>query len=372
MKISNFKNFKINEKVGVAEPTLFYVDPILNKVWNEFLEFYQSDEKRQEESYNISYNTIRPNITDRFTYSQFPVVGIELDVVFYKMTDQEFNKKYRYSMKSRKGGVTHKIGGAAVSFGHKNWAGYTRMAPPVKEVSDHGLIIHCGIYIDLSSNFNMGIYKNKIQEEIEETIWHELNHLYEYYNRALVQVGRIEKRGPSLAVTYADVNKWGIPREIYEYWTYEFAYYIYASEQHELNAQVQEAAFWINKHGISKLQKTQAWENAEYMESFDADDFIEGLDNEIFTYIESKQKPEEIAKREDSHTAIIKERLKNMWVQQYEKALLEGETPFLPLNAMKKMDCDEFISYFQRRLNKSGRYLKSKLGKLYEMDPNKE
>ncbi len=378
MGIINFKNFQLNEKVGLAEPTLFYTEPIFNKVWNEFLEFYQSDDKKIDDQVNITYTKIRPNITDKVLYAQFPVVGIEINTVFNKMADTEFEKKYKYIILGRrKEGKTlaFSVGGWAIGFGKSNWAGYTRKAPPVKEVSDHGLILSCVFSIDLSPNFNMGLYKKKIQDELEECIWHELNHLYEYYNRILVKgKGRIETKGPASSITAADVNKWGIPNDVYNQWMRKFTFYLYASEPHELNAQVQEAAFWVNKYGPEKITKTEAWKMAKEMENFKSEAFIKELDLEINKYIGSRPTETTLIRPGGgvlSHP--LKERLKNMWVQQYEKSLKEfNETPTIPLKVLKKMKCDEFVKYFEKRINDSGIYLRKKLGKLYSIAPEED
>lgn len=374
MGINNFKNFRLDEKVGVAETTIFYTEPIFNNAWNEFLEFYQSDEKKLEEDINITYSTLKPYITDRITYSQFPVVGINLNILYIKMNMDEWNKKYKHSIaRVKKQGkvLTHLVGGYATNFGHRNWSGYSRMTNPVKEVSDHGLILHLGVSVDLSPNFNIGIYKNKIQDEIEETIWHELNHLYEYYNRVLIGVGRIENRGPAASITSADVNRWGIPRDIYDFWVQGITFYLYASEPHELNAQVQEAAFWVNKYGFSSLNKTSAWKMADRMQKFNAETFIKGLDEEIDKYIGTKPEETTVLRPSGVLSHPLRERLKNMWVQQYEKSLKHyGEEPTLPISAIKKMKCAEFAKYFEKRINDSGTYLKKKLGKLYIITPN--
>lgn len=375
MGINNFKNFQVNEKAGVAETTLFYTEPIFNNAWNEFLEFYQSDERKMEKNVSIPYTQLRPYITDRITYSQFPVVGINLNILYVRMSMDEWVKKYKHSIErvKKQGKVlTHLVGGYATSFGHRNWSEYSRMTSPVKEVSDHGLILHLGVSIDLAPNFNIGIYKNKIQDEIEETIWHELNHLYEYYNRVLVGVGRIENRGPAASITTADVNRWGIPRDVYDCWVQGLTFYLYASEPQELNAQVQEAAFWINKYGFASLNKTSAWKMADRMEKFNAETFIKVLDAEIDKYIGTK--PEETTiLRGGVLSHPLRERLKNMWVQQYEKALKHyGEKPTIPINAIRKMKCAEFAKYFEKRINGSGRYLKKKLSKLSIISTNED
>lgn len=381
MGINNFKNFELNEKAGVAESTTFYVEPIFNKTWSEFLDFYQGDDKKSSRDLTINYNEIRPNLdlrsaSDRITYGQFPVVGVELNLVFKKLTMEEFGKSYRYSLaKLKKSGktLTYAVGGFAVNFGHKNWSGYSRLAPPVKQVADHGIVLNLGVSIDLAPNFNIGLYRNKIQDQIEEVIWHELNHLYEYYNRVLVQSGKITSRGPSHAITAADVNKWGIPKDIYDNWLHGFTYYLYCSEPHELNAQVQEASFWVMKYGFSKIQKTSAWKMADRMQKFSAETFLKGLDEEIEKYVSGKDEVTTALRPGGVLSHPLKERLKNMWIQQYEKSLKTyNETPSIPLEALMKMKCDEFIGYFQKRINKSGDYLKKKLSKLYIMAPDED
>ena len=376
MGINNFKKFQLNERVGVAEATLFYTEPIFNMVWNEFLEFYQSEDKKIEDDHVITYSSLKPYITDRFAYSQFPVVGIDVNILFVKMTEQEFSKRYKYALnRDKKLGktLTHAVGGYASNFGHRNWSGYSRMTNPVKEVSDHGLILNCGVSVDLSPDFNIGLYKNKIQDEIEETIWHELNHLYEYYNRVLIGSGRIETRGPAASITSADVNKWGIPRDIYDFWVYNFTFYLYASEPHELNAQVQEASFWVSKYGFTKLEKTTAWKIADRMQKFDSETFIKALDEEIDKYINSKSQETTAIRQSGVLSHPLRERLKNMWVQQYEKSLKNySEEPTIALGAVKKMKCEDFVEYFQKRINKSGTYLKKKLSKLYVIKPDEE
>jgi hypothetical protein len=376
MGITNFKNFNpIDERVGIAEPTLFYTEPIFNGVWQEFLEFYQGDDKKIEKEYHIGYNILKPYITDKITYAQFPVVGIDVNILFIKLTDEEFNKKFKYSINlKKKAGLSRNIavGGHAVSFGHRNWTGYTKMTEPVKEVSDHGLILCCGVSVDISPSFNISTDKKMIQDEIEETIWHELNHLYEFYNRAISGKGSIYKRNPAQSIASAGINKWGIPKDVYDYWDYNLITHIYMSEPQELNAEIQEAAYTINKYGFSQLKKTRVWKAANVMQSFNADKFIKGLDNAINKYIESRGE-QTTALRSGVLSNPLRERLKNMWIQQYEKALKEyGETPSIPLASLKKGNCANFVKYFEKRINRSGDYLKKKLSKLYTVSGEDE
>ena len=369
MGINNFKK-PINERAGVAEASLFYVDPIFSKVWNEFLEFYQSDEDELEEDYHLSYSRIKPYITDKISYVLFPVVGIEVNLTVKRMSAEKLHKKYRYISDRRKKegkNLTYSVGGWAVNFGHRNWSGYSRMANPVREISDHGIILYCGISIDMSDEFDINKCKNKVQDEIEEVIWHELNHLYEYYQRVLSTRGKITARGPQHSITASDVNRWGIPKDIYDYWSYNFTYFLYSSEPHELRAVVQEAAYWVTRYGFNTLEKSGSWFVMRRMENFKADEFLKGLDEQIDKYLASKSE-ETTALRKGFLSHPSKERLKNMWVQQYKKSLeTYKESPTVPIERLSKMKCDEFVKFFEGRIQSSGTYLKKKLVKLWQL-----
>lgn len=364
MGIINFKNY-ISEKLGVAEASLFYIDQVFNKTWYNFLEFYQDEEdKLYEEDIRIPYSEIKPYITNTLDYVMFPVTGIDLHLNFKKSNQIEFEKRYRYIFKSKK--IKFSVTGFATNFGHRNWTGYSKATNPVKKLSDHGIIINCGISIDISPSFNVNSNedKKKMITDIKETIWHELNHLYEYYHRFIHQSGVVTSRAPNIAITLSDENKWGIPKDIYDEWLYNFSYYLYASEPHELNAQVQEVAFFVTEHGFDSVYKTHAWKVANYMEKFSADKFINHMKDFITDFAEKRMEKDGKTDYVGAEDRVF-QRLKNMWVSRYEKYTNEHkERPIMPIDTLKKMTYEQFIRYFEKRLNQSGTYLKKKIGKL--------
>jgi len=109
------------------------------------------------------------------------------------------------------------------------------------------------------------------------------------------------------------------------------------------------------------------------MQKFDSETFIKALDEEIDKYINSKSQETTAIRQSGVLSHPLRERLKNMWVQQYEKSLKNySEEPTIALGAVKKMKCEDFVEYFQKRINKSGTYLKKKLSKLYVIKPDEE
>ena len=103
------------------------------------------------------------------------------------------------------------------------------------------------------------------------------------------------------------------------------------------------------------------------MENFKADEFLKGLDEQIDKYLASKSE-ETTALRKGFLSHPIKERLKHMWVQQCKKSLeTYKESPTVPIERLSKMKCDEFVKFFEGRIQSSGTYLKKKLVKLWQL-----
>lgn len=365
MRISNFKNY-ILERIGVADSTLFYTGPIFNKTWYRFLEFHQdTNDKKLEEDIKISYPELKPFITDSKEYTLFPVTEIALHLNFKRLNQVEFVKKYKYIYAKRK--AKYIVGGYATNFGPRSWAGFSKTTPPVRRSTEHGILIAVEIVIDVSPEFDISNDRKKLIADVKETIWHELNHLYEYYNRYLNQSGTIFSRSPNISITMADENKWGIPKDIYDYWLYNFSFYLYASEPQELNAQVQEAAYQVYEHGFEIIEDTNAWKMADRMEKFKSDVFIENIKNFILDFGEKRIAEKGKLDYAGNEDKII-QKIKNMWTARYEKHLKDNmEDPIIPLENIKKMTYVQFIKYFEKRINRSGTYLKRKLGKLSDL-----
>ena len=365
MKIYNFKNF-ILERLGVALPSIEYADTIYKKTIEELKSFLteHSSYKEYLNDPKISTEDLKSSIGTEEGYKKFPVVGITLDLHFKKIEDDIFEDEFN-------SGKSHSVGGSAYRFGHKNWSGYSKKVKTEIKDLPFGINLLIGIEVYIPKSYKIE-QDEKLEDTLMETIYHELNHLYEYYGRLVNQKGLpIYKRSPKLAITYADVNRWKIPNDVYSIWSNDLVYNFYLSEPYEINAQVQEAAYTVMKHGFERLFETEAWKNAILMARFSAEDFIEILDSTIDEYISTKG-PERTGLYSGVLTLPLKERLKEMWLKEYQKQFeYEKEGPSIDFERLKKNDCNYFIKYMGKRINKAGTKLKTKLGKLYDFAEKK-
>lgn len=344
MIICKFQQF-VNEKVGVAIPSTKYTGIISDKVKGMLSEFLLSDDKSLSEDVIIDSVDIFSVIQmmDLEAYRKFPVVGIELLLDFNKVN----------SIDTQKGG-DWSVGGAANPFGHRNWKSYSRLSEPIIEDSDHGIIIKVDISIDITKKFKD---VELLDDDINSTIWHELNHLYEKYNRFLNIGGRVLNRSLKTALSYSDYNSWKIKKEIFTFWNRNFLYYIYLSEPYEINARVQELAYYVIKYGFDYIKDKDDFDYARKLKEFNSDTFISELMSVISEHY-SEQESE-----------YIMNRLKRMFISEYKKTLSENnETPTINLSKIEKMSFEEFINFFQRRFNISGDRFFRRISKLSSLN----
>jgi len=364
MGIFNFKQFLINERQGLSESSIMFVDLLDKKTYYKFIEFLESSEKSLDETLNIKYRQLAPFI-DKQKYADFPVVGFELILEFKKMTERKFNSLYDYPDHVA-------IGGYASGFGNKNWKNYSKIVKPMRKIADVGLIIQLSVGIDVDKNnfdINNPSNKKELLDGIRSTLYHELNHCYEHYKRTIRSPKRGEYRKPiygrsfNTALTYAENNIWKFPKSIWYKWSDEFLRYIYISEAQELNANIQEIHYFIRKYPEKDLSSFKIYRTASEMQNFDADSFYVSLINEISSH-NWKDLGNALLVDNDSPDDVA-DRLKDMWVSVYEKELKEqkGE-PIISINTLKKMSCKQFIDYWGKQFNQNGTYMKKKIAKI--------
>lgn len=346
MGIFSFNEFII-EKLGVSKPSLVFSSILENRTYYAFRDFFLSGNSVFSKVDEIDYILLRPmiNSSNIDDYSEFPVVKFELEMNFKKLKNKEFVKKYPDFNKNIA------TGGEASYFGNINWSGYSKIVEPIKQVSDQGIVVNLGITIEINENFDIKDVSEKelLENDIDSTIHHELNHCFEHYIR-VIKSKRVRPESRSFNTTLSwGSNIWKFPKPIYKFWS-KFVYYLYVSEYHEARANVQEIGFFIKKYPKKDLNEFLVYNTADTMEKFD--------------YMDYYNKLIEIIKTHDPYRGIeedVANRLKDMWVTTYKKECEQQRVkPLIPISTLKKMDCKEFLKYWQKRINSAGQKIKRK------------
>lgn len=348
MGIFSFNDF-ISEKLGVSEASLLFSDLLCIRSRSFFIDFMKSDEKQYTKTDIIGYRLLNQNLnsSNKELYAKFPVITFELNLNFKKISDKEWLKKYP--------GLKQKLatGGAASFFGNINWSGYSKIVNPIKQITDHGIIVNLGVSIDVNSEYNVNSSEglSELNDDIYSTIYHELNHCYENYIRTIKykSIVRPESRSFDTTLSYTGENIWKFPKEIWRFWN-KFNYYLYISEYHEVRANIQEIYYFITKYPEKDLKDFKIYDIADKMEKFEYQTFYNELLQKISTHEPYKGSEE-----------VVVDRLKEMWIRTYEKECKnQNVQPLISFKTLRSMSSLEFFEYWQKRINKAGQKIKRK------------
>lgn len=336
------KNFYMFEEVrGVAEATLYLSDFLCQFITKESIEFQKENEDKESaestEEYIFNYNDLKPYLPKKSIYAYFPVSRINLTLLLKKEVKSD---TYPF-----------KIGGWAVRFGKKK-KGYSYFKKGVKKNKDHSISISMGIEVYVG-NLDLELdTDNSFQIKLEAVILHELNHFYEHYNRSWDPYGREIETSVTWA-SIGDIPK-NVNEKVYIFWQDNFTYYIYQSEPHEVNAQIQEAKPYVDKLSFKELKKTNFWKNIKAMQNYDEQKFLQKFHEEVLihdpTLIESEVLSQYI----------------NIWKKEYKKLYkLQKDKNSPRPEFFEKMSDSQFMNYWGKKIREAGGKIVRKIIKQY-------
>lgn len=356
--IKQYNKYKVNEALGVIESTLYYVEVIKSNLLNEILDFIDSDPeigKKVNIEVTIPFSSIKRYVTDWKIYPDFPVSEILVDLSMIKKRQEDIKK---LDFDTREESPTPiKMGGFASSFARGRERAATRFKEPVKMNVDHSLLVHMGVSFEFSDLFNKRRHDVLLETKLESVILHELNHVYEYYQRKLKNKSNI-----ALATTWASIgpNKMKRPKVIWEYWQNNFTDFIYQSEPHELRAYVQEAKAYVDRMDLASFKRTNVWKTANHMANFNAEKFKKRFNEFIKEY-----NPEYVDK-------IIDMLVKDFIKEYTELAEDFKETPRINPDTLYYMSTDDFLDFWGRKIRQAGDVLVRRMLRLYSYKMQKE
>ena len=311
MRIVRFEDFMVESR-GFALPVVPYANFIENLSLN----------------YIVNFPTDKTNFIRRKTYKKsdfsindknwgnFPISTMDLEIKIEKINDGDspfYTTGFCFNMDEKDGSYLKEDG-----------------------------TIHTRIKISIE--FNESSYEENdledLKTDLRSTILHELNHIYEGYNRKI-------KGYPPLqdAITLAtDFNTENVPEEVWDHWLDKLGYGIYYSETQEMNAMVHDSVPWTSKFPVDEMKsKNITWEKAQSMINFNCEDFKSEMIDLISSH--SGENPEELMTK-----------MKNGFADKIDQISSEkGEkNPSLNTDKIRKMSIDKFLKYLEKRIKPFG------------------
>jgi hypothetical protein len=343
--LNRFEKF-INESLGVGDPTIIYIRKLTYAVLEEFYNFVEQtrDIGKESEEY-LEYEVVIPYQSIKSTipkgpkgqeiYSKFPVSEIIMNL--------HLSKKNVSNMH----GNDYMVGGYAMPFAKGRELQATRFKDPIKQNFDHSISVYMGVEVMYGPyfrriSFNHPHFENtKLLKKVESVISHELNHLYEFYNRKMGG-----KPGIKIAPTMASIgeNTYDIPDTVFKMWSDDFLSYIYCSEPHEVNAQVQEADSYVSRMNLTGFKRTRLWKESQKMKNWEYKDFLEELKYEI--------------EDEGLNYEEVVEHMRTQFLNELEKweSDLKEDSRF-NTTKLRNMSIEKFFGLFEKRIKESGEIL---------------
>lgn len=336
------KYFKLFEAYGVAEATLIYNQFLLDEFNKYFDIAKESGDKNYSHTQDYSQEDLAQFIKNPL-WVKYPISSLSVTYTIETLKDNEFNSRF-FGIKKN-----HTCTGACYNIGVEDGSA---IKPAIDDRSDITLHLVLEIGAIISESFSD---REALSIEIESSITHELNHGYEGWNRMKKGKGQI-----STDVTFAlDVNRSKIKKDIWDIWYNEVGFFVYWSEQHEINAMVQDSFPYVKKYDFDEMKsKTPSWRFSTKMKDFNAQEFKQKMINKILsTY-------------PDANVEIFLKRMQNALANELIKLREESinrkeDRPTLSGEFIRKLSVDEFLSFIEKRINRAGERIQRKIIRMY-------
>lgn len=217
------------------------------------------------------------------------------------------------------------------------------------------------IHMSLVAGFEFQFILNKDFEDIDEmlnefrdAVLHELNHIYEYYNREVKGVKGLDTTLSFMKKPFEVLDP-RLNEEVLSVWK-QFLSLLYMSEPYEVRAMSQEAYSIRLRMSFDEFKNTKYWQYCQGMKNFDADDYY----NYILELIEDLPQEEQDNILELLHkyfTFYYEFSKKNVFNNPMDKKIVNSESIL------------DIMKYFQPTINKMGEKLRRNFIRLYSLNP---
>ena len=352
----------IKESLGVPKSIEFWVDTFSSLIQDGLLMLLSSDDtevffsgdETQEKALSMGWNSNNKN------FKLFPLAEPQLNLSLDIVPDNEIKKGDDY------------INNASFN---------TEDMDIVSATFDDGvtlpLFVGGTINVEVTipeSSYEDGsfveLYKSEIKPYVESVLFHELTHVFEFYNRILN-----DKASPNfeqISNLTQMMNKMGSVDD----WD-ELMFLIYLHLSFELNARVSEVYGLLRNKTISSkeefidfLKTSRAFSYAKKLNNFSVERYIKDFEvpQETIDRIRDYDKKE--TSIEEIKDVVLTQLIDN-WVQTYESFLVDFSAdenlkiPNLPTKVTSSPQ--NFLKFWEKRFNKAGEDSIRKISKLYSL-----
>mgnify|MGYP003333354670 FL=1 len=333
----------LKEDLGIARPTIPYVNLVYNLTEDMVIEFFNEHTKPTSHTIEFGSKEISKlfNKENSEDFDDFPVQKINLKLAFKFFKGKNNETPYRVG-----GGAyeIEKLRKSQVSY----LSDLSKQLPSYFMTQDgkaYTLKLDLEILIDYvnisSDDFDM------LLVEYQAALLHEFNHFYEYIHRHRGQRPKID-----LSLTWIPEKspKDILPKPALEMWK-QFLTLIYLSEPHEVTAQISEMYAYVVKMDYDKVKSLPVWKNSEKLKSFNADTAF----NLLNSYISSETKFDS-----EYVLDVLLEYFKKNYLKQTKSNELEPSNKIMGVKTIK-----ELMTLMEKRFKDSGEKIQRGIARLY-------
>ena len=332
----------LSEELGVARATIPFVNLVYSVLEPKVNEFIKGNDKKMSEDIVINFKDFkyiyRESLDD---FLEFPVEEIVIKFTMDKLRRDRFEFKYS------SGGGAHQI-----DFKKEDGSYLKKPSPnlPKYLLDEVNKTIIAKFdfngYINQDFEYEM---KGELYFDLRDTIMHEFNHIYEFYNKNLNKAGLVDT-----TLSYAGSKNYNVPKQIFDVWK-TFLYFVYYSEPYEMRAMSQEVYSKRLRMTFDEFKENHYWKSAKMMENFDA--------NKLFDTL-----MERIKEHNPEYLVPIMNRLYKWFLRDYYAGVKSfGKEPQKYITNSKHLL--DLMVRFQPRIRMAGRKLQRNYSRLYTLSP---
>jgi hypothetical protein len=327
----------IKEDLGVSRASIAYANLIYNVIEDKVMSVIHSDRDVSQPiviGLKSTSQVYKSSIED---FIEFPIERIIINFTYEKLDDNEFPEGYTTT------GMANMIGG-----GSELKTPNQNLPNKVLNEIDKTLIAQFSIGVIVNKDFSDDMIDGLLYD-LRDSIVHECNHMFEFYNRAIRGV-----KEPDTTLTFAGRTAQDIDPSVLQIWTM-FLDILYLSEPYEVRAMSQEAYSKRLRMSFDEFKKGAYWDYTLRMLRFDAEKYVDYINNLLVEL--PTEKKEEMLKR-----------LHDNFIQYYKMSKMIYGNPTVK-KIVNSKNILGLMKYFEKHIHKAGKQLQKNFARVYSLQP---